>query len=127
MDRHMAESLDRHITGNYGGDQFKNTNEELDWKIGDRWNPAGPEKYLLCMTKHPYRDLCCVQFVNIKTGNRFSDEVVVPDMSDWDGETISISEVCQLIFGRDISIGTSKMDNLNFDELENNHEYGPAW
>ena len=114
MDKNMAASLDQYITENY-------------WKIGDKWLPGGPDIYILCRLKHPYRDLPFVQFININTGNRYSDEVVIPDRAKWDGETISISEICLLIFGRDISKGTSDMDNSNFDKLENCHEYGPAW
>jgi hypothetical protein len=128
MDRREAAALDRHITGNYGEDQFKGPdNDECNWKIGDIWRTKAHESYILCMTNDPDRKYrVYVQFVNIKTGNRYSEYVFVPDRKKWN-MIVPIKEVCEMIFGRDISISTTDEDNLTFDELECCHEYGPEW
>jgi hypothetical protein len=64
----------------------------------------------------------------MRTGNAWSDKVINPyKLSDWDGETIPIGEICKMIFDRDISISTTDEDNLRLDELEKHHEHGPSW
>ncbi len=138
MDSRMAHDLDNYITGHYGEDQFKGVNYNCDWKIGDRW-VSNSDTYILARTrglrkstrsKRPYKEdsPICVQFINIRTGNAWTDQVIdVYKLPNWDGETVPIGEICKLVFGRDISISTSDEDNIRLGDFENSHEYGPAW
>ena len=42
MDRKMAQDLDRHITGNYGEDQFKNDGHaESTWECAEHVDETG--------------------------------------------------------------------------------------
>ena len=133
MDKHMTADLDRHITGNYGEDQFKNDpyhkykNHQLNWRIGDLWH-CGPDTYILCMTNDPVRkDRLYVQFVSIETGCRYTDKVFVPDRKKWEALTVPIGEICKLIYERDISISTTDDDYVRLEDLEKAHEYGYEW
>jgi hypothetical protein len=135
MERRMAADLDRYITGNYGEDQFKDDpyhiykNFELNWKIGDQWAPRGDDKYILARMNDPrIKDLFYTQFISTRTGNRYSEEVIIRNHhGKKDCCVFTISEICCLIYGRDISISTTDDDNVRLDDLENAHEYGPEW
>lgn len=130
MDKNMASALDRHITGNYGEDQFKGPkNDELNWKIGDIWNAPGQEKYILARMNDPHiHDRYYTQLIGMKTGNRYSSHVIVrEDHKEPNPCLFSISEISTLIYGYDISVSTTDEDNVRLDELENCHEYGLEW
>jgi hypothetical protein len=134
MDRHMAQALDNHITGHGGEDQFKDDpyhkykNHDLNWKVGDRWQ-HGPDVYLLTMTnarKNP--DILHFQFVNIVSGNRWSEYVVVRDRKKMkDCTTLLIAEVSYLLYGRDVASSVTDEDNQILDDMESNHLYGGNW
>ena len=136
MDRHMAQSLDRHITGNYGEDQFKEdpypkyNNHDLNWRIGDKWNEPGGDIYILARMNDPInKDRFYMQFINIQNGNRFSEEVVVrQNHGEKDCCILTIDEITLLIYGRmGLGKSTSDQDNVIIDRLEDCHEYGPEW
>jgi len=130
MDRTMSSDLDRHITGNYGEDQFKDPeNDELNWKIGDRWAPKGSEAYILARMNDPdIKDLFYTQFISLASGNRYSEYVVVRKHHGVkDCCVFTIAEISNLIYGRDISISTTDEDNILLDDLENAHIYSPEW
>ena len=131
MNQRESAALDRHITGNYGEDQFKNEihNEELNWKIGDIWLAPGQESYILARMNHP--DKCeefYTQFIGMKSGNRYSHYVIVrTEHKEPNCCLFTIAEISRLIHGRDISISTTDEDNKLLDDLENQHQYGPEW
>lgn len=49
MDRRMREALDRHITGNYGEDQFKHDDEQLIREVMESEPEASAGKCLPCV------------------------------------------------------------------------------
>lgn len=132
MDRRESQALDNHITGHYGEDQFKGAieNPDLFWKIGDIWYSPGQEKYILARMNDPIdRDnKFYIQFIGMRSGNRYSEHVIVKvkDGKD-DCTTLTIEEVSTLLYGRDIANFTTDEDNVLLDNLENCHDYGPEW
>jgi hypothetical protein len=133
MDRKMSQDLDRHITGNYGEDQFKEDpyhkykNHELNWKVGDIWTDKGGDKYILAMMNSVDQNFYYYQFINMQTGNRYSAFTLGRHSSVRNALTLSLGEVSMMIFERDISISTTDEDNVILDDLEKGHDYGPAW
>jgi hypothetical protein len=121
MDKRMADALDRHITGNYGEDQFKN---EPIWKMGDRYRYAD-EDYILARTilpieAHDDPEIFHFQFIGTKSGNRLSDKVIVRrrELDLGDAVSLSLEEILEL-FEAD--------DDFDLNKLEECHVYGPEW
>lgn len=63
MDRHLRESLDRHITGNYGEDQFRGCDDEGEpWEYQPECRDCGYFKNKSCH-KEP-KSVACGEFVD---------------------------------------------------------------
>jgi len=120
MEKRMADALDRHITGNYGEDQFKNE-KPLEFKMGDSFMWGG-ERHILARTIN-YRDenLFHFQLISAKTGNRYSNSVVTHNYGIDDLIIINEDEMIYLL----------EMDiNVDADEIERyfaSHKKGPQW
>ena len=121
MDRRMADALDRHITGNYGEDQFKN--DQDFWKMGDKLVRSGEkgDVYILARTvDHKNKRLLHFQFISLTSGNRYSDTVISRKIKKGvDSITITLDEVLDLL--------ENEFYDDNLDELEKCHVWGPEW
>lgn len=133
MDRKMSQDLDNYITGHNGEDQFKEDpyhkykNHDLNWKVGDIWTDKGGDKYILAMMNSVDQNFFYYQFINMKTGNRYSAYTLGRHSSLQNCLTLSLQEVCMMIDEENLSKATSDRANVALDDLENGHEYGPNW
>lgn len=81
-DRHFNEALDRHITGNWGEDQFDDMSDDPE-DNGDAWNPATHLKTLKELRMYVFQEYDSVNSEPDKDGKYIVYEELRQEAIKW--------------------------------------------